>query len=350
MQGRRADVVVPNRGSRAMRRSDRRGSGRTGRLVLVYFRPSSARLFAIASNRRKSLRSSTGGPDRAALVPDCNRLLRCGMDLATGTWAAIPPGLQKPHQGSSMFKSFFRGMADLSRIARLAGAIVLTCAMPLASATVLTFDDLGSGQGFFLSNYQGFMFGTNNIVTTAWFHTDETSTFYAPHSGSVYIATDFQLYSGAAYEATQPISSATPFVFNGAWFSGGETVGYQLYLGIHVHALRAAEQRSALRAQRVFGPGHERGRVRTSGLLRAGRLHVHRRGRDRCPGTGIDRLARHRAGGCRRCCTTPQVPRCLIARVGAKSPLRRALFMARGKARWLRGNADRPAPCSSPWR
>lgn len=110
-------------------------------------------------------------------------------------------------------------------------AVVLSCAASFAHASVLTFDDLGAGQAFFLSNYNGFMFGTNDIATTAWFHTDEASTFYKPHSGSVYIATDFSLYTAAPFGPTQPISNTTAFVFNGAWFTGGDPIVYQLYAG-----------------------------------------------------------------------------------------------------------------------
>ena len=46
-----------------------------------------------------------------------------------------------------------------------------------------------------------------------------------------YVATDPLVHNGDAYEPTQPILNATPFVFQGAWFSGGGAVGYQLYLG-----------------------------------------------------------------------------------------------------------------------
>ena len=119
----------------------------------------------------------------------------------------------------------------VSKLRILAASIVLACTAPTASATVLTFDDLGPGTAFFLSNYNGFMFGTNNISDTVWFHTDRASLFYTPHSGTVYIATDFQSYNGLPFEDAQPISNSTPFMFDGAWFSGGDQVFYKLYLG-----------------------------------------------------------------------------------------------------------------------
>ena len=99
-----------------------------------------------------------------------------------------------------------------------------------AAATVLNFDDL-TGISYFTSNYGGFRLGTNNIADTAWFHSDEQTSFYAARSGSEYVATDFQLYTSNPFTTTQPISNTTPFVFNGAYFSGSDSVHYLLYLG-----------------------------------------------------------------------------------------------------------------------
>jgi PEP-CTERM motif len=99
----------------------------------------------------------------------------------------------------------------------------------VAQADVLNFDDLPAGKAFFLADYDGFRFGTNNIADTAWFHTDEVSPFYTPSSPSKYIATDFSLYTGATFEATQPITSTVDFYFDGAWFSGFDQVRFELY-------------------------------------------------------------------------------------------------------------------------
>lgn len=126
---------------------------------------------------------------------------------------------------------------------RIAAAAALVGAMPFASAAVLTFDDL-SGSSFFTSNYQGFQFGTNSAATNAFFYTNDTST-YPALSGSTFVAVDFSLYNNANFYqgttaaslagAQQLITSATPFVFNGASFAGsgraGETIGYRLYVG-----------------------------------------------------------------------------------------------------------------------
>lgn len=114
---------------------------------------------------------------------------------------------------------------------RTGAALVLALAMPVATAAVLNFDDLSGGPAFFLSDYQGFRFGTNDIATTAWFYTDLAGPTYVPHSGTHYIATDFQLYSGGLNDPTQPISRTTPFVFSGAYFSGIDTITYQLFAG-----------------------------------------------------------------------------------------------------------------------
>ena len=107
-----------------------------------------------------------------------------------------------------------------------------------AHASVLTFEDvpLTTGPHFFLANFHGFKFGTNVLATTAWFYTDEVSAFYTPKSPSHYIATDFSLYTGAQFEATQSITSVTAFIFDGAWFTGQDKIRYQLYKsGLLVH-------------------------------------------------------------------------------------------------------------------
>lgn len=104
------------------------------------------------------------------------------------------------------------------------------CLSSTAQADILTFEDLPSGgPAYFVSDYHGFRFGTNNPQTTAWFYTDENNPFYTPQSPTHFLATDFTLYTGAAFEAAQSITSATDFVFNGAYFSGEGQIRYQLY-------------------------------------------------------------------------------------------------------------------------
>lgn len=108
--------------------------------------------------------------------------------------------------------------------------LAAACMGTATQAAVLTFEDLpAGGPQFFLADYNGFRFGTNNIQTTAWFWSDEVTPFYTPSSPTHYVATDFQLYSGGAFEATQGITSAADFVFNGAFFSGEGQIRYQLF-------------------------------------------------------------------------------------------------------------------------
>jgi len=124
----------------------------------------------------------------------------------------------------------------LEHFGKTALTLAAVCSMGAAQAAVLTFDDLPAGETFFLSDYQGFRFGTNLMATTAWFHTDQVSAFYTPATPTKYISTDFQLYTGALFEATQGITSAVDFVFDGAFFSGFDRVRYQLFNnGVLVH-------------------------------------------------------------------------------------------------------------------
>jgi len=111
------------------------------------------------------------------------------------------------------------------------GVAVLACLGSAAHAEVLTFEDRPNFTSFFTADYQGFRFGTNNIQTTAWFSTNETSPFYRPKSGTHFLSTDFQLYPAPPQPLTptQSITRSTDFTFDGAWFSGFEPIQYQLY-------------------------------------------------------------------------------------------------------------------------
>jgi hypothetical protein len=115
-------------------------------------------------------------------------------------------------------------------ILRAAVTSLVALSASMASATVLTFDDL---PGYliqpFTSNYQGFQFGNNSYQTNPWFFSSDVSSFYTPHSGSVYIATDVTMARGNVFESTQAITSQIDFVFDGAYFSGFDQVRYDLY-------------------------------------------------------------------------------------------------------------------------
>lgn len=132
---------------------------------------------------------------------------------------------------------------------KLLGAVALAALATtgqVSQAAVLTFDDLiGTGpQGpafdWFKADYNGFKFGNNSTLTNTWFHTDETDLpiplpEYTPVSGNRYASTcqpdptACPTHIGTIQEATLPITSAIDFVFNGAFFSGYDTISYKLY-------------------------------------------------------------------------------------------------------------------------
>jgi hypothetical protein len=116
-------------------------------------------------------------------------------------------------------------------------ALALAAGLPnSANADVLSFEDLVGNLKFFTQPYHGFSFGNNDVDTNPWFYTSQASIYYKPKTGVKYVATDYQLYGQAPFEATLPITSDTDFVFNGAWFTGGAQVRYDLFLnGALVH-------------------------------------------------------------------------------------------------------------------
>ena len=127
-------------------------------------------------------------------------------------------------------------------------ALALAAGLPnSASAEVLSFEDLAGNLKFFTADYHGFRFGNNDVDTNPWFYTNQTSPFYKPKTGTKYVATDFQLYGQAPFEATLPITSDTDFVFNGAWFTGGAQVRYELFLnGAKVHTSADSPELTAI--------------------------------------------------------------------------------------------------------
>ncbi len=100
-----------------------------------------------------------------------------------------------------------------------------------AQAEVLSFDDRPLGRNWFTADYMGFRFGNNNPNTNVWFSTSTVNQYYVPHSGSIYLSTDAASYNGGLFEDAMPITSATPFTFQGAYFTGGDQVYYKLFSG-----------------------------------------------------------------------------------------------------------------------
>ncbi|UXH78225.1 PEP-CTERM sorting domain-containing protein [Roseateles amylovorans] len=115
-----------------------------------------------------------------------------------------------------------------ARLSRLAGlvpftlALGLTLAAPLASATVLTFDDLGS-DGLVPVNYGGL-----DWSASSWFQYAGEQAPFTPHSG------DHRATLGWDGSAdTSAIGFTTASVFSGAWFAGyqGVSITIDLYYG-----------------------------------------------------------------------------------------------------------------------
>jgi hypothetical protein len=111
-------------------------------------------------------------------------------------------------------------------------------AAPVANANVLTFDDL-SGSAYFTSTYDGFSFGNLDGQTNQWYWSDAVDSAYPARSGSTTVSTDASLFNGLPSEDAMAITSATQFIFQGAYFSGPSAtltgtpaeISYKLYDG-----------------------------------------------------------------------------------------------------------------------
>lgn len=89
-----------------------------------------------------------------------------------------------------------------------------------ASATTLTFDDIGA-DGFVPANYGGLDWSQGD-----WFNFGGAQDPYTAHSG------DYRIVSGFMdADSATTIRSATPIHFDGAWFAGldGATVTFNLF-------------------------------------------------------------------------------------------------------------------------
>ena len=108
---------------------------------------------------------------------------------------------------------------------KVAGVVALVCLSGLAStasAEILNFDDRPTGSHFFTSPYHGLTF--SNTLTSppygSWFSSDaRPPTVYRSPNFSVGTEAD---PTGQDTES-QLISSATPFILNGAWFTSLDT-------------------------------------------------------------------------------------------------------------------------------
>jgi PEP-CTERM motif len=89
---------------------------------------------------------------------------------------------------------------------------------PLASATVLTFDDIGA-EGTVPANYGGLDWSASTWLAFQ----DQPGDTFAPHSGAWQVTGDFG-------STADTVRFATDAVFDGAWFSGFSDAQVQIQL------------------------------------------------------------------------------------------------------------------------
>lgn len=113
------------------------------------------------------------------------------------------------------------------------GIFVLHASVANAQSTILDFEDLDPSPASYdvmPSPYNGFTF-------SGWYYGPDA--FYTPGSGVIDLFTDYaDPFDPYAYVITvnNEISSSTPFIFDGATFSGYSGVSFELYLlGSLVH-------------------------------------------------------------------------------------------------------------------
>jgi len=110
----------------------------------------------------------------------------------------------------------------MNRFVRWTSAGALALLTSLASAQVLTFDDIGPG-GTVPVNYGGLDWSGG-----AWNYFATPQPPYTPHSGTFRAFAEF-----GAPDAAAAIRFPTPATFQGAWFSGYDLIDlhFELFLG-----------------------------------------------------------------------------------------------------------------------
>lgn len=100
-------------------------------------------------------------------------------------------------------------------------ALAMAFASPVAAATVIDFDDL-PGAGAVPADYMGLNWG--NYFN----YYDGAQDPYTPHSGATRVYTNYAVY-GSTYTGPAPILVGSGSVFDGAWFSGMNSVTLEVY-------------------------------------------------------------------------------------------------------------------------
>lgn len=108
-------------------------------------------------------------------------------------------------------------------------AIIFSQSAIAHASTVLTFEDLDSSPAAYdvvPTPYQGLTF-------TGWYF--GVDTLYKPASGLIDLFTDYadpaNPFDYVITNSNNRITSATPFIFDGAWFSGYSGVTFELWNG-----------------------------------------------------------------------------------------------------------------------
>lgn len=119
-------------------------------------------------------------------------------------------------------KSIYRKIAGAAALACLSGLVTT------ASAEILNFDDLTNGPHFFTAPYHGLTFTDtgSNPPSGSWFWSDvPPPTVFKSARTSVSTEADLDANGNPTgfYTQSQRISAASPFRFNGAWFTSLDT-------------------------------------------------------------------------------------------------------------------------------
>jgi PEP-CTERM motif len=145
----------------------------------------------------------------AAFVHMFGPRMRRAVPASKASRCATSNQLLHNYQGTTLMKRSFR---------KLCATMALAAIAPFASATVLTFDDIGA-EGMVPANYGGL-----DWSATSWLaFQDQPGDNFTPHSGAWQVTSDFD-------SANDTVHFATDAVFDGAWFSGFTDAQLQIQL------------------------------------------------------------------------------------------------------------------------